>query len=203
LVYFGGTILKQYLGEQRVLMTYIIGGLMGFAIFAISFPTLIASVISVEAYIGASTIALLAAAATYVPNMEIQLVLLGRVKIKWIAIILIIFDIMSIADQSQLYRISNIGGAAYGFISIMMMKQGSLNFKNPFAELFRNKNPHFTSSVNDNYTKTRQESDGEYNQRKKAEQDEIDAILDKVRKNGYEGLSAKEKQKLFDKSNNG
>lgn len=44
------------------------------------------------------------------------------------------------------------------------------------------------------------ESDWEYNARKKREQEEIDHILDKIRKSGYDSLSAEEKQKLFDKS---
>ncbi|MFQ9996385.1 MAG: DUF6576 domain-containing protein, partial [Hoylesella buccalis] len=33
------------------------------------------------------------------------------------------------------------------------------------------------------------------------EQEEIDKILDKIRKSGYDSLTAEEKQKLFDSSN--
>ncbi|NLA25115.1 MAG: rhomboid family intramembrane serine protease, partial [Bacteroidales bacterium] len=46
----------------------------------------------------------------------------------------------------------------------------------------------------------RKESDMEYNARKKAEQDEINAILDKVARSGYGSLSAQEKEKLFSMS---
>jgi len=46
------------------------------------------------------------------------------------------------------------------------------------------------------------ESDWEYNARKKANQDEVDRILDKIRKSGYDSLTKEEKQKLFDSSNN-
>lgn len=45
---------------------------------------------------------------------------------------------------------------------------------------------------------TRRETDWEYNARKKQEQDEVDRILDKIRKSGYDSLTADEKQKLFD-----
>ena len=46
------------------------------------------------------------------------------------------------------------------------------------------------------------EADMEYNARKKHNQDEIDAILDKIRKSGYDSLTKEEKQKLFDASRN-
>lgn len=48
------------------------------------------------------------------------------------------------------------------------------------------------------YNSTRSESDWEYNARKKKEQDEVDRILDKIRKSGYDSLTADEKKKLFD-----
>ena len=43
--------------------------------------------------------------------------------------------------------------------------------------------------------------DQEYNARKQAEQKEVDAILDKIRRNGYDSLTKEEKQKLFDQHN--
>ena len=46
----------------------------------------------------------------------------------------------------------------------------------------------------------RTETDYEYNRRKYQEQTEIDAILDKLKKTGYTGLSSEEKKKLFDAS---
>ena len=46
----------------------------------------------------------------------------------------------------------------------------------------------------------RQESDWDYNARKQREQDEIDRILDKIRKSGYDSLTKEEKQRLFDSS---
>jgi hypothetical protein len=43
--------------------------------------------------------------------------------------------------------------------------------------------------------------DMEFNARKKQNQEVIDAILDKIRKSGYDSLTKEEKQKLFDASN--
>jgi hypothetical protein len=48
----------------------------------------------------------------------------------------------------------------------------------------------------------RQETDEEYNQRQRQNQEEIDAILDKIRKSGYDSLTKEEKQKLFEQKRN-
>ena len=49
---------------------------------------------------------------------------------------------------------------------------------------------------------TRQETDWEYNAHKKATQEELGRLLDKIRKSGYDSLTKEEKQTLFDSSNN-
>lgn len=46
----------------------------------------------------------------------------------------------------------------------------------------------------------RRESDWDYNARRKAEQEEVDRILDKIRRSGYDSLTRDEKQRLFDNS---
>lgn len=54
---------------------------------------------------------------------------------------------------------------------------------------------------NTNYTSTStHQQDWDYNAQRKAEDDEIDRILDKIRRCGYAGLTKEEKQKLFDAS---
>ena len=53
---------------------------------------------------------------------------------------------------------------------------------------------------NDTYTTDFQRTD-EAEERKKAAQKEIDRILDKIRKSGYDSLTREEKQTLFDQSN--
>ena len=50
-----------------------------------------------------------------------------------------------------------------------------------------------------NRTATR-EDDMAYNAQKKARQDRVDAILDKIRKSGYDSLTKDEKQFLFEAS---
>lgn len=52
----------------------------------------------------------------------------------------------------------------------------------------------------DSSARTRRESDWDYNARRKAEQEEVDRILDKIRRSGYDSLTRDEKQRLFDNS---
>ncbi len=49
-------------------------------------------------------------------------------------------------------------------------------------------------------TQNQRQTDEEYNAEKRKNQEEIDAILDKIRKSGYDSLTKEEKQKLFDQS---
>ena len=208
LIYFGGFILKQYLGEQKVLTTYIISGALGFVFVPLLFDNISGILLyGLGAFAASASLGLLVAAATYVPNMEVQLMLFGRVKIKWIALVLIGLDLMSIFSPTGHLRITHLGGIAYGFFSIMMTKQGGINFDNPFKGMFAKKGPYYKKNNQNYYSNStsskRAESDEEYNNRKNNEQEEIDRILDKIKKKGYAHLSAEEKQKLFDKGNNG
>ena len=49
-------------------------------------------------------------------------------------------------------------------------------------------------------TTASRETDWQYNARRKAEQEEVDRILDKIRRSGYDSLTREEKQRLFDNS---
>ena len=49
------------------------------------------------------------------------------------------------------------------------------------------------------YGSTR-EDDMEYNRQKQQRQAEVDAILDKIRKSGYDSLTKEEKKRLFEAS---
>ena len=50
-------------------------------------------------------------------------------------------------------------------------------------------------------SRARKMTDEEYNEAKKREEEEIDRILDKISRSGYESLSKKEKEILFRASN--
>ncbi len=201
-IYFGGVIIKQYLGEQKVLSTALISAIAGLLLFAAILPQAVISIIVLQVIVTSASLGLLVAAATYVPNMEVILVFIGRVKIKWIVLVFVGIDLLHILNGSNPLTISHLGGITYGAVSMYLLRTSNLKISNPFKNIFRKKGPYYKRSKNSK-TYSRPESDEDYLDRKNKEQAEIDKILEKVKKSGYESLSAGDKQKLFNRSNNG
>ncbi|MBQ7463018.1 MAG: rhomboid family intramembrane serine protease [Bacteroidaceae bacterium] len=67
------------------------------------------------------------------------------------------------------------------------------NFRSWFSSLFKKKEPHIDVTYGGRYGQ-----EAAYRQKKKEEEEELNRILDKVKKNGYEGLTPEEKRRLFD-----
>lgn len=104
---------------------------------------------------------------------------------------------------------AHLGGMAFGFFMIRYWKRhpyggSSRSDGQQFFDNLREKWEEHTHKKADN-TKhdayDERKSDWDYNAQKQREQEEIDKILDKIRKSGYDSLTAEEKQKLFDSSN--
>jgi len=206
LVYFGGSIFKYYLDDKRMINLILGGSIIGALITFVLFPAMPTTMI-LKSGLTAGSLALFIAAATYVPNMEIMLFFLGKVKLKFIAIVFVALDLLSISSVYPNDKVGHLGGILFGFLLIMYVK--NKNYKNTptFLKWFtRPRGPYYKKPPKQKKqrvnTRKRKETDAEYNARKNAEQAEIDAILEKIKQKGYDSLSAAEKQKLFEKSNN-
>ncbi len=203
LIYFGGSIFRYYMDARRMLNIVIGGAVVGMAFNILAYPHLPYALYAKSAFTSGS-IALFIAAATYVPNMEVLLVLVGRVKLKWIAIVFAALDILNMMHPGAI--MGDLMGMAFGFVAIYFGRNRSYTKTPNFLKWFmRPRGPYYKKpKKKKSYSNpTRQESDAEYNARKKREQDEIDAILEKIKKKGYDSLTAAEKKKLFDQGNNG
>lgn len=205
-LYFSGKIFLEYLSGKQLLNTYIIGGITGAVFYIVSFnifPIFEASVnYSVALGASASVLAILVAIATYIPDYSVILVLFGRIKLKHLAIILVVIDILSISRGNPGGHIAHLGGALWGYLSIVLLQNG-------YNNLFNLNNLHFTKFLNiftkkkSNFSNNNQRpiSDEEYNRRKVKNQKKIDKILDKISKSGYQSLTKEEKELLFKASN--
>ena len=189
-LYFGGKIFIDYLSQKNLLYTYIMGGVTGYIFYLISLSTFPVfegiNENSIALGASASSLAVLIASATYVPNLSINIIWLNNIKLKYIAIILIIIDFLSIINGNSGAHIAHIGGAVYGFTYVYMRKI-------IMTEDLNNKITSFKKSY-----KYKKDSEYEYNNRKNIERQKIDKILDKISRSGYDSLSENEKQKLFD-----
>ncbi len=205
ILYFGGSIFLQYLSQRKLLSTYIIGGLTG-ALFYIAayniFPVFNqANINAVALGASASVLAIMVAIATFVPQYTVNLVLIGRVRLKYLAIAFIVIDIFSIIGNNPGGHIAHLGGAFWGFAYIYLIKhnidvyQVFNSFYRPKIKVSHRKKKGFAKPDG------RPLTDDEFNKIKLSKQAEIDKILDKIARSGYSSLTAKEKEILFRMSN--
>lgn len=137
------------------------------------------------------------------------------IKAKWFVMIYVGIELFSAMSSvgDGVAHMAHIGGMLFGFLLILFWRRHPNSYFNVDAtrQFFdrwsrntsRTSRTSNTSQTRWNTTTTRPnsvEDDMEYNARKKARQEEVDAILDKIRKSGYDSLSKDEKKRLFDAS---
>ena len=148
------------------------------------------------------------------------------IKAKWIIMGSIVVELFSAIGTSNdgVAHLAHLGGMLFGFILIRYWKKHpysgygdfGMNRGHQFFDRMKNsweqRGGHDTrNATNGNsgaWANTSQSSDAnnksdwDYNAHKKQQQEEVDRILDKIRKSGYDSLTKDEKQKLFDSSKN-
>ena len=130
------------------------------------------------------------------------------VKIIILAGLYFVYDLLSIGTNDGTAHFAHLGGAIFGYFAVqkvntpknvlVRMERTWNTLGARFKTLFTNKKPKLKVQYGG-----RRKSDEEFNTEKVARQKKIDAILDKISKSGYESLSSKEKDLLFDESKNG
>jgi len=133
------------------------------------------------------------------------------IKAKWLVMGYVALELFYAISNSgdEVAHIAHLGGMLFGFLMIRYWN------RHPGANYNRSRGEAFFENLKRNFEKRSKgnpnmhveeggsrEADMEFNARKKHNQEEIDAILDKIRKSGYDSLSKEEKQKLFDASRN-
>jgi len=211
ILFWFGKIFLNYLSQRQLLAIYLLGGFAG-ALFYITaynlFPAFsIDKDISVALGASASVMAIVIAISTLVPKQEVYLMFFGKVRLIYIALFTVLIDLISIPINNAGGHIAHLGGAALGYLFTISYKNGKdftpgfSKFLDTIFNFFRKKEPIKVTYRNKKERQTRNESDTDYNARKKKEQDQINRILDKVASSGYGSLTPKEKELLFKMSN--
>jgi membrane associated rhomboid family serine protease len=183
-LYFVGTILEDLIGSKHIIRLFFFGGILGAFFFYIFAQITGISGLLVGASGGIA--ALLIATALFAPNYRVFLLGIVEIELRWIVIIKIFFDVMGLLFAYNIGgNLAHIGGYLFGLAYITEIK-GKWNFPKFNNTRFKSK-PKRTATVNINNSKS-------------PSQEEIDAILDKISANGYDSLTAKEKEKLFSAS---
>ncbi|MNQ29456.1 Rhomboid family protein [compost metagenome] len=185
---------KQYLG------LYILSAIFAGVIFALSYYFLGYSGSIVGA--SAAIMAILVAATTYQPLMNVRLLLIGNVKLWHITAVILILDLMQLRLENMGGHISHLAGALFGFVFIKLLQNGTdlsiiisrtIDF---FVNLFKKSPSTPFKKVHKNYQKPTEKVTSRIVTKDKTQQ-QIDEILDKISQSGYDCLTKEEKEFLF------
>jgi membrane associated rhomboid family serine protease len=194
-LYYFGRVIDEMLGHKRVLSLYVIGGLVSQLSILLLYNTIPYFADKHAPALGASgaIYAMSVAAATLVPNYQFNLILIGPVKIKYIVLVYVFISFIGTAGANAGGNIAHMGGAIYGFVFIKMLQNGTdlgkplVRFFEWLPGLFKRR------SIKVSYRNSGSTPTGNST----PDQKEIDEILDKISRSGYESLTKEEKQKLF------
>lgn len=189
-LYFIGNLFLDYFIPKKLLTFYLMGTLIGGVLFLISYSYFPALQQQNATLVGASSgiSAILIGLATHIPNYQLKFRFIGYVKLYVIALIFIGWDLISLGGNNTGGHFAHLGGALYGFFAIYYQNSFS---KISLTSLFKTKKKSPLKTAYKAPKKTNTMSDSKKNQQ------QVDAILDKIGKSGYDALSKAEKEFLF------
>lgn len=207
-LYWFGKLFLYRLDSGKLLTVYLLGGIFG-AIFYIAAYNIFPVFADADGLLlgaSASVYAILVAVAVYDPDMELHLSFIGTFKLKYVAAFYVLLSVISISVSNPGGNIAHLGGAVWGWFYILQLRKGTdmgwgteklLSGMGRFlANLLKPK-----SKLKVTHKQTPRD-DREYNRMKNAEQEEINRILEKIAKAGYDSLSKNEKELLFKQGKN-
>lgn len=208
---FGRFFLYEY-SSRHFRGLYLLGGIAGALLYVLAFNLFpyFAPMISRAWLVGASAsvLAVVVATAVSMPEQQLNFIFLGPVRLKYVALIMVVTDLLFITSENGGGHIAHLGGALAGWLFASGIKSGSYDVTawiNGICDwVVRICTPSVRVSKKPktrmNVSYGARDKDYRYNEEKKKRSDEIDRILDKVKQSGYEGLTAEEKRTLFDAS---
>lgn len=202
-LYSFGKLFLNYFSQKQLVGLYLLGGLGAGICFIAAYNIFpyFENAVNKSFLLGASgsIMAIILAIALYIPNFEIQLLFIGKIKLKWIAMAMILISVFNTTSSNAGGEFAHIGGALIGIIYMYLYKKGK-DIVSPINKLIDKITTLCKPKPKIKFSK-QPKSDAFYNQQRKNDQQTLDTILDKVKKSGYSSLSDKEKKQLFDTSN--
>jgi membrane associated rhomboid family serine protease len=197
-LHFSGRLFSTYFTDKQLLGVYVLGGIFSGITFVLSYIFIGKSGLLVGA--SGAIMAILIATATYAPFMLLRIPLIGIVKLWHVAFVILLVDLIQMPLDNTGGHLAHLGGALFGFIYIKLLQSGTDVTKpfsavlDGFANLFKPKKKTPFKKVHRNTTKKGINS---FQGNKDVTQKQIDDILDKISKSGYDSLTKEEKEFLF------
>lgn len=197
-LYWFGKIITDNIGNNALISLYVLGGIIGGLLYMATYNIIpyYGERVSESLMLGASAgvFSVVVGSATLMPNYTFYLLLIGPVRIKYIALFYVLLSFFDVAGSNAGGEIAHLGGAFIGYIFIKQLQngvnigEGIINLINLFNKKKRKKES--KKDVSQDLRKGSMEPS----------QDEVDKILDKISDSGYSSLTKKEKERLFNAS---
>ena len=197
---FSSQLFLTFFNQKQLLGLYILSAIFSGIVFVFSFYLM--NIISPIVGASGAIMAILVATTTYQPLMNVRLLLVGNVRLWHVTVVILLIDLMQIQSENSGGHIAHLAGAFFGFIFIKLLQNGTdltkivSNLFDFFVNLFCKKESTPFKKVHKNYNKPIAKSTSKIVTKDKTQQ-QIDDILDKISRSGYDCLTKEEKEFLF------
>lgn len=204
MLHFTSRLFLTFFTQKQLFGLYLLSAVFSGLVFLLGYQyfPMLSNVTTSMVGASAAIMALLLATTTYQPFMEIRLMLFGKVKLWQITLLLLFVDLIQLPMNNTGGHIAHLSGAFFGYIYIKLLQNGTdlskavnvtLDF---FASFFGRKQSTPFKKVHVNVKKPAVRRESKIVAKDKTQQ-QLDEILDKISKSGYDSLTAEEKEFLF------
>ncbi len=186
LLSMAGRLFKEFFTTRDLVGVYLLAAVVGGVCFVAACE--LSNALGILSGCSASIMALIVAPAVYAPDYEIYLTLIGRVKLKWIAVVYVVISLLNMLGGNWAGQFAHLGGVVTGAVFAWLLKNKRVNITawiwNVVDKISKKNQPKFKVAY--------QNPDF----RIKTEKELLDDILDKIKISGYDSLSATEREFL-------
>jgi membrane associated rhomboid family serine protease len=200
-----GIEIEHIWGSRKFLYFYLLCGVVA-GLFNLFLTPLLGEIPAPTVGASGAIYGVLIAFALFFPNRYIFLYFFIPVKAKYLIGFFVILEFLMVNSGGNVAHLAHLGGALAGFIFILLDSKSQIELKNIFRKnTYQQKTPlnPFGKMSNPFKKKTDTQEAHFYdleNGQRDISQEEIDEILDKISKSGYQNLTAQEKKVLFEAS---
>ena len=204
LLYFSSRLFFNLFSAKFFLNVYFLAVVVGAITFLLSYALFPAFQNAAPSMIGASAgvMGIFVFISTYSPDQEVRIIFFN-IKLRYLAIGFVLIDVIQIPYGNAGGHLAHLGGAGLGFLYAQRLQNG-IDIGLPFErfiiktiDLFKKKPTLRTVHKKKISRKTKSTMTSDT-----LHQKQIDTILDKISTSGYESLSQKEKDYLFQAGKN-
>ena len=207
-LYWFGQLFLAFFSARHFRGLYLLGGIGGGLLYMLAYNVFpyFSPYIYGSYLLGASAsvLAIVVATAVCEPEYRVNFMFIGAVRLKYVALFMVVTDLLFVTSGNGGGHIAHLGGALAGWWFAKSLQKGHdiTRWINQVFDWFSGgiKISRPAKKPKMKVNRGGKSDDYDYNARKKQQSEEIDRILDKLKQSGYASLTTEEKKRLFDAS---